>query len=86
MRSFEDEVATVLLFSMFFVFSIVWMCMVVSDNQQEEQTTLRVSRGCSLASRELTGKSIYCGKSCWRKEIREEYLCKDNGEVLVYLK
>lgn len=86
MRSFEDEFFTGLLVSVFFIFCIAWLCMVVVDEQEKEQIALMKSRGCSLTSRELTGKSIYCGKACWRKEIKEEYLCKDNGEVLVYLK
>lgn len=86
MRSFEDEFFTVLLISVFFIFCIAWLAMVVDDKHEKEQIALMKSRECSLTSRELTGKSIYCGKACWRKEIKEEYLCKDNGEVLVYFK
>lgn len=86
MRSFEDEFFTALLISVFFIFCIAWLGMVIVNKQEEEQIALMESRECSLTSRGLTGKSIYCGKACWRKEIKEEYLCKDNGEVLVYFK
>lgn len=31
--------------------------------------------GCTLDSRVHTGRSIYCGKACWKAEIVATYSC-----------
>lgn len=38
---------------------------------------------CVFDSAVETGKQIYCGKACWRKEIRTEYICKTGIKVVI---
>jgi len=38
---------------------------------------------CKSISKVETGKTIYCGKACWRKETREEFSCKSGIKIIV---
>ncbi|MEG3034021.1 MAG: hypothetical protein RR877_00840 [Aurantimicrobium sp.] len=38
---------------------------------------------CTLLSEAPTGKQFYCGKACWKKEIRIEYQCKSGIKVII---
>lgn len=46
------------------------------------QEEMRVD-DCKSVSKVETGKTIYCGKACWRKEMREEFICKSGVKVIV---
>lgn len=38
---------------------------------------------CKQTSSVATGKSVYCGKACWRDEMRVEYLCNSGVKVVI---
>ena len=38
---------------------------------------------CVFKSKVETGKEIYCGKACWRKEKRTEYTCETGIKVVI---
>lgn len=38
---------------------------------------------CKQVSSVTTGKRIYCGKACWRDEMKVEYTC-NSGIKIVY--
>lgn len=31
---------------------------------------------CSLYSEVETGEDVYCGKACWRPEVKRTYMCR----------
>lgn len=37
--------------------------------------------GCSLQSRALTGHTIYCGKACYRPEVKTVWSCPAHTRV-----
>lgn len=75
-----------LIFAMLLTGFILFCILIIPTAVPKSQSEMRMERGCSLTSEEYTGKKKYCGKACWRKEIRAEYLCRDNGEILVYIR
>ena len=52
--------------------------------QHEEEQAYQKQHNCKFESKVETANKRYCGKACYRPEIKETYQC-DNGP-LVYLK
>ena len=48
----------------------------------EKQRALEADQ-CELIASTKTGKSIYCGKACFRPELRKEYQCKSGIKVVI---
>lgn len=52
------------------------------QRQKELQQELEAD-ACEQTSSVPTGKRVYCGKACWRDEMKIEYSCK-SGVKIVY--
>ncbi len=63
------------------LFCFVGMAVSCEKSKQEAQTI--AARGCTLVAKEETGNRVYCGKACFRPEIRRIYQCKDGALTLV---
>lgn len=38
---------------------------------------------CKQVLEVKTGKRVYCGKACWRDEIRQEFSCNSGTRVVI---
>ena len=61
---------------------IPFACVQGIQEQKRVQEEMQADN-CKLALQEKTGKVIYCGKACWRDEVRKEFTCKSGTKVII---
>lgn len=62
--------------------ALVFFLFIAISEHFELQETLKADE-CQQISSIPTGKRVYCGKACWRNEMKVEYSCK-SGVKIVY--
>lgn len=67
-----------------FVFAIIASAAYIDKSIANKKAAALKAEGCSIVSKEETGKQIYCGKACWRKEIRVERYCSVSNTTKVW--
>jgi len=77
----------------FLMYGIMLLCAVmlviiplacVSSIKENQRRELEMQAdNCKLTLESKTGKRIYCGKDCWREEIRKEFTCNSGTKVIV---
>lgn len=65
-----------------FLLVICFLGLILSGAKSVEKTNMLQSNNCKLHSQEATGNRIYCGKACFRYEIRKVYDC-NNGRIVI---
>lgn len=66
-----------------FLLVIVPVGVVASFKEHNQLQEEMKADNCQSVSKVDTGKTIYCGKACWRKETREEFSCNSGVKVIV---
>lgn len=61
---------------------IPFACTMQHKEHQRLQAEMQADQ-CKLQSEAKTGKRVYCGKACWRDEIRKEFSCNSGVKVIV---
>lgn len=79
-RVYSNGLTTVDLLLALVLTVIVTVFLTLSIVDYHERKAYRSQHRCKLVSEELTGKQVYCGKACYRAEIRDTYQC-DNGPL-----
>lgn len=68
----------------FFIVSVVAGTLFIVKNVSDKKEASLKADGCSIVSRQETGKLLYCGKACWTKEVRVERYCSVSNTTKVW--
>ncbi len=73
------------IFGGFIVLCIAFLMLIIigaAKGHQQQLDALKADN-CLLRSESKTGRNIYCGKACFRPEMRKEYACSSGIKVVI---
>ena len=65
------------------IIGFVMFCIVTMVQAEKREQEYIQQQECKLVLKENTGQQVYCGKACWRPEVRRTYNCK-SGTFATY--
>lgn len=81
-KSFWETDCGMVFIGLVLVFAIFMILVIYAANRhQQEHKVELISLGCELFYEAPTGRNVYCGKACFRKEMLQMYTCRNGTRV-----